>query len=109
MRRAGFVALLGALSLCAQENSSDFFEKRIRPVLASNCYSCHTTTKLGGLQLDSRAAMLQGGKSGPAIVPGKPEESLLIRVITHADARLKIPVGAAKLKDVEIAGLSQWI
>src|SRR5882724_5036704 len=109
MRRAGFIALLGAVSLSAQENSSDFFEKRVRPVLASNCYTCHTTTKLGGLQLDSRAAMLQGGKSGPAIVPGKPEESLLIRAITHADARLKMPVGAEKLKDGEIADLTRWI
>ena len=53
--------------------------------------------------------MLQGGKSGPAIVPGKPEESLLIRAVTHDDPRLKMPLGAAQLKDQDIAAMSQWI
>ena len=91
MRRAGPIALLSVLPLCAQETPSDFFEKSVRPVLASNCYSCHTTTKLGGLQLDSRAAMRKGGISGPAIIPGKPEESLLIRAVMHDDPRLKMP------------------
>src|SRR5205807_9762741 len=63
----------------------------------------------GGLQLDSRVAMLQGGKSGPAIVPGRPEDSLLIRAVTHSDSRIKMPLGAAKLKDQEIADLSYWV
>ena len=50
----------------------------MRPVLAANCYDCHTEDSLGGLRLDSREAMLKGGKSGPAIVPGDPDKSLLI-------------------------------
>src|SRR5258706_5171469 len=94
----------------AQVDQTEFFETRVRPVLANNCYACHTTSKLGGLQVDSRAALLQGGKSGPAIVPGKsPAESLLIKAVTQADARLKMPLGGAKLKDEEIADLSRWI
>ena len=109
MQRAGLILLMSAISVCAQDNSSEFFEKRVRPVLASSCFTCHTTTKLGGLQLDSRAAMLRGGKSGPAIVPGHPEESLLIRAVSHADARLKMPMGGPKLADQAIVDLSQWI
>ena len=86
----------------------DFFETRIRPILAANCFSCHTNSKLGGLQLDSRTAALKGGKSGPAIVPGKPEESLLIRAVLQQDAKLKMPMGS-RLKDQEIADLTSWV
>ena len=52
--------------------SADFFETKVRPVLANNCYNCHGNSQLGGLRLDSREGMLKGGKSGPAIVPGDP-------------------------------------
>ena len=47
-----------------------FFESRVRPVLAKNCYPCHTKSEMGGLRVDSRARILHGGKSGPAIVAG---------------------------------------
>src|SRR6476469_7629763 len=87
----------------------EFFEARVRPVLAANCYACHTDSKLGGLRVDSRVALLQGGKSGPAIVPGRLEESLLVKAITHADPKLKMPMGGNKLKDNEIADLKYWI
>jgi hypothetical protein len=93
----------------AQTDPTEFFEKRVRPVLANNCYACHTTSKLGGLELDSRASLLEGGKSGPAIVPGQPGNSLLIKAINHTDAKLKMPMGGAKLKDEEIADLVHWI
>ena len=63
----------------------EFFEARVRPVLANNCYSCHTENKLGGLRVDSRVALLQGGKSGPAIVLGHPEDSLLMKAISQTD------------------------
>ena len=54
----------------------DFFEAKVRPVLADNCLECHGAEKhKGGLRLDVRAAMLKGGDTGPAVVPGKPEES----------------------------------
>ena len=63
----------------------EFFEKKIRPVFVAECYECHGGKKQkGGLALDSREGLRDGGESGAAIVPGKPEESLLIRSITHA-------------------------
>jgi uncharacterized membrane protein len=70
----------------------EFFEKKIRPVLTDNCYQCHSTqagTPQGGLLLDSREAMFKGGVSGqPAIVPGDPDNSLLIRAIRYTDPKL---------------------
>jgi cytochrome c553 len=108
-RMVCFVSLAGLMAAFAQEDSGEFFEKRIRPVLATKCYSCHATTKLGGLQMDSRTGMLTGGKSGPAIVSGKPEESLLIRAVTHVDPKLKMPMAGDKLGDQEIADLKSWI
>ena len=64
------------LTALAATNNAEFFEARIRPVLATNCYSCHADSQLGGLRVDSREAILKGGKSGPAIVPGDPEKSV---------------------------------
>ena len=62
-----------------------FFEQNVRPLLAENCYSCHAAKKQkGGLRLDSLEAILKGGESGPAVVPGKPEESLLVSAINYA-------------------------
>ena len=97
-----------ALAQQAQEKI-EFFESRIRPVLANKCFACHTESKLGGLRVDSRVALLQGGKSGPSIVPGRPDESLLIKAIQQSDPSLKMPMGGGKLKDNEIADLKYWI
>lgn len=104
MAAGKLVLLLGSVVLCsAQEDAREFFETRVRPVLANNCYACHTASQLGGLRLDSRESLLQGGKSGPAIAPGQPEESLLLRAVRHTDPRLKMPLAGNKLKDNEIA------
>ena len=88
--------------------SSDYFELKIRPLLATNCYACHTDSMLGGLRLDSREAMLKGGKRGASIVPGDPEKSMLIQAIRQTDPNLKMPQGA-KLKDSEIEALTAWV
>ena len=88
--------------------SPDFFENRVRPILANNCYGCHTSTALGGLRLDSADAMKKGGKRGPAVVPGDPEASWLIKAIRHTDENLKMPFGA-KLKAANIADLEAWV
>ena len=56
-------------------SSPEFFESKVRPVLASNCYDCHSDEQFGGLRLDSREALLKGGTSGPAIVPGDPRRA----------------------------------
>src|SRR4051812_41534982 len=77
----------------------DFFETRVRPVLAASCFSCHSSAPLGGLRLDSAESMLKGGSHGPAVVPGEPEKSLLITAVMHTDAKLKMPMGGSKLKD----------
>lgn len=108
---AGVVFLLLAGRVVADE-PSEFFEKRIRPVLAEHCYECHSATskKLkGGLRVDSRAALLQGGDTGPALVPGKPEASLLLTAVSHRDENLVMPPRKPKLPDAIIADLEHWI
>ncbi len=90
----------------------DFFEKKIRPVLADSCYACHSATAkkpAGGLLLDSRAAMLKGGASGqPAVVPGDVEASSLIKAIRYTDAKLQMPM-SAKLPDQVIKDFEAWV
>ena len=96
------------LVLCAAD-STEFFETRVRPVLAKNCYPCHTTSRLGGLQLDSRDAMLKGGSSGqPAVVPGDPDRSLLIQAVNQTHDRVKMPP-SGKLSGEQIQDLSAWV
>lgn len=85
-----------------------FFETKIRPVLANNCYSCHgKDAQIAGLRLDSREALIKGGDSGTSLVPGDPEKSLLLQVVRHS-GKIKMPQGG-KLKDSEIADLAEWI
>src|SRR4030095_7564458 len=90
----------------------EFFEKHIRPVLIDNCYGCHSAgaEKLkGGLYLDTRAGLLKGGDTGPGIVPGNPEKSLLIRAVRYTDKDLKMPPKDKKLSDEQIEHLEAWV
>jgi hypothetical protein len=87
------LAILAATSAHPQSPEIDFFETRVRPILASNCLPCHTDSKLGGLRVDSRADLLRGGKSRPAVSPGNPDDSLLMRAIRHQNPDLKMPMG----------------
>jgi mono/diheme cytochrome c family protein len=101
-----------ALAADAQADSTEFFEKRIRPVLAEHCYSCHSSRaeKLkAGLFVDSREGLLQGGDLGPAVIPGNPDQSLFIRAIRHTDADLQMPPKNGKLSERQIADLTQWV
>lgn len=85
-----------------------FFEAKVRPVLVASCYQCHSEKlQMRGLRLDSLAAALKGGQNGPALVPGKPEQSPLIAAVSYT-GRLKMPP-SGKLKDTEIAALTQWV
>src|SRR4051812_10600627 len=80
--------------------SFDFFEGKIRPILVDNCYPCHSqqAPKIkGGLLLDSRDTLLKGGDTGPAIVPGDPEKSLLIQAVRYSDENLRMPPKNKKL------------
>jgi hypothetical protein len=100
-------ALLLLLGTPMPGQPDDFFESRVRPVLATKCYGCHGQEKqFGNLRLDSRDRILRGGKSGPAAEPGKPRESLLIKAVRHEG--LQMPVGG-KLKAEEISALEQWV
>jgi len=86
-----------------------FFETSVRPLLVERCFKCHGDKKQwGGLRLDSREALLQGGDSGAAIVPGKPDESLLIRAVRHTDDDLRMPQDD-KLTQPQISELVRWV
>src|SRR5438445_10920986 len=108
-----FSLLLTMARAQAEENRvprtrADSFEKSVRPLLSANCFTCHGPEKQkGGLRLDSRQALLTGGDSGPAIVPGHPEESLLIKAVHYADEPRMPPKG--KLPTDAIATLTVWI
>ena len=87
---------------------AEFFESKIRPVLADRCFKCHGPDKQkGGLRLDSRGAIVRGGTSGPAIVLGKPGESLLIEALQQ-QGELKMPPDD-KLPGEVVAQFKQWI
>ncbi|MFN0068014.1 MAG: DUF1553 domain-containing protein [Limisphaerales bacterium] len=93
------------------EEQVAFFERRIRPALVEHCYDCHSAgaKKLkGGLVLDSRAGVVQGGDTGPVITPGEPDASLLIQAVRHADPNLAMPP-KYKLPADMVADLEQWV
>jgi hypothetical protein len=95
----------------AEEAARDFFEKKVRPVLAQNCYPCHSAQagKLkGGLRLDSRDGLLKGGDNGPGIVPGHAAQSRLIEAIGYQNADLRMPP-KGKLPAQAIADLTRWV
>jgi hypothetical protein len=87
---------------------AEYFEAKIRPILAANCYECHTDRQYGGLRLDSREAMLKGGRSGPAIVPGDPDHSLMILAVRQTSDTLKMPKGG-RLRPDEVDALAEWV
>ena len=87
----------------------EFFEANIRPVLVDTCGECHADDPEGDLRTDSRAALLKGGETGPAIVPGDPEKSLLIHAIRRDDGFPKMPKKKAKLPDATIAAFVEWV
>jgi hypothetical protein len=107
--------LLAGRALADESAGIEFFEKRVRPVLAEHCYECHSaeSKKLkGNLRLDTKADVLKGGEAGLAVVPGKPESSLLIKAVQYTDPDLQMPPpknGPRKLSAQQIADLSEWI
>jgi hypothetical protein len=87
---------------------AEFFERKVRPVLVEKCFSCHGPSKpKAGLKLTSRESLLSGGDSGPAAVPGKPDESLLIKVVNYNDDIQMPPDGP--LDAQEVAVLKKWV
>ncbi|MBZ5607699.1 MAG: PSD1 and planctomycete cytochrome C domain-containing protein [Acidobacteriia bacterium] len=89
----------------------ELFEKKIRPVLAAKCYTCHASNlsaPMGGLVLDTNAGLRKGGADGPVVVAGKPAESLLLQALRYTDRKLQMPP-SGKLPDSVIADFEQWI
>ncbi|MDP6796140.1 MAG: c-type cytochrome domain-containing protein, partial [Verrucomicrobiota bacterium] len=89
----------------------EFFEKRVRPLLAEYCYKCHSakSKKLKGkLRLDYREGAIKGGETGPAVVPGKPEESLLVESIRYQNEDLEMPP-KKRLSAAQVADLTEWV
>ncbi|HAW31301.1 MAG TPA: hypothetical protein DCY03_24860, partial [Planctomycetaceae bacterium] len=108
--------LCSAVSLSAAESEPtqqqlDFFEKKIRPVLIQHCYECHSADSKnlkGSLLVDSKQGLLDGGDSGTALVPGKPDESLLLETMKYGEESYQMPP-KGKLPDAIIADFEKWI
>lgn len=109
MLAAPLVVMLVAPCASAREDTS-FFESKIRPLLIKSCYECHSAEgKIkGGLRLDTQAGWKLGGDSGPAIVPGDPEKSLLFQAVSYEDKDLQMPP-KGKLSAPEIESIQKWI
>ncbi|NNF14264.1 MAG: DUF1549 domain-containing protein [Gemmatimonadetes bacterium] len=106
---AGMAVFVGSPDASGQ-SADDFFESRVRPVLAQKCADCHSERRRrGGLRVTSLDDLLRGGRSGPAIVPGDPDASLLIQVVRHEVEDLEMPQDADPLSAREIEGLVEWI
>ncbi|MCB1203813.1 MAG: PSD1 domain-containing protein, partial [Verrucomicrobiae bacterium] len=103
--------LSGAEASALTDAQREFFESRIRPVLAQECYECHSeaTKAKGGLLLDSRSGWQKGGDSGPVIDLANPGASLLLRSLTHEIEDLKMPKNGAKLDAPVLEDIRQWI
>ena len=118
MKRFLLFPLLAITAAAADQKPTDeqvaFFEKNIRPVLAGKCYDCHSAKAAkvkGGLLLDTRAGLLKGGDTGPAVNPGNPDDSLLIAALRYTDKDTQMPPqkNGGKLPDEVIAAFEQWV
>jgi hypothetical protein len=107
-----YVVLSHAVMATDAVAQTEFFENRIRPILIDNCYDCHGPDEASGkLRLDSKSGWKHGGEGGPAIVPGDPTASLLIRAVSYRNAELKMPPEDAggKLTQQQIDDLITWV
>src|SRR5262249_50225422 len=108
---AAFLLLAATPAARAEGDKAAFFDEKIRPLLVQNCFKCHSheaKKNKGGLVLDARAAILAGGESGQAVVPGKPDASLLIKAVRHTDDKLQMPPGK-QLSSAQVADLERWV
>jgi len=104
------ILLFGGFAGLSSTHADDYFTSKIEPLLKQRCYECHSHEKKmkGGLTLDSKSGWEQGGDLGPAVVPGKPEESLLIKMVRWSDDEHQMPP-KEKLPPAEIALLEEWV
>src|SRR5881394_3788089 len=107
---AGFAVI--SASAAPTSEQLEFFENKIRPIFTEHCYSCHSAKaeKLkGSLRLDSADGVMKGGTTGPAIVAGAPDSSLLIKAVRYSDPDLQMPPKNKKLSAEQIADLENWV
>src|SRR5688572_26993450 len=106
------VVVFGGVASAADDAAGvKFFEEKVRPLLVEHCYECHSAEAKelrGTLRLDNQAGWRKGGDLGPAITPGKPKESLLIRAVGYADEELQMPP-KGKLAQSDIDILTRWV
>lgn len=104
---------LGTVGAREDAARPEYYTAKVKPILDSNCGRCHEgTNHRGGLNMDTRAAMLTGGHHGPAIVPGDPSKSWMVKLIRHegpADDPMNMPPKGDKLSDADIATVEMWI
>jgi hypothetical protein len=111
MRRKWFLLASLAYPLAAQPINNDFFESKIRPVLVSKCYACHSSklqSPMGGLVLDTKTGLLKGGSDGPVVLPGKPAQSRLLQALRYSNPNLQMPP-TGKLPAQVIGDFERWI
>jgi len=102
----------GDSNLSPDASGIEFFEAKVRPVLVRHCYECHSAEEgvaEGGLRVDSRDAIRKGGDRGHAVVPNRPDASLLLTAVAHTDSDLKMPPKQATLSKTILADLKKWI
>ena len=108
MRAFSLLAVCLAAASSAFAQSPDVLEKSARAVLDRHCMACHGEAQMAGLDMRERETLLKGGKSGPAVVPGKADTSRLYRAASHA-GELKMPPEAARIPKEELQALRDWI
>ena len=108
-----YILILFKLSLLQLSafDQAEFFESRIRPVLAENCYECHNSINKSksGLVLDFKGGIVSGGDRGLSLSLKNPEESLLLQVMRHEINNLKMPKGGPKLSDSIVRDFERWL
>lgn len=112
---AAGVLLFGSYVVCSaavaaqdSQQPDSYYKSKVQPILKENCYKCHGFIHRGGLRLTSQEEILRGGKHGPAVIPGHPEDSLIIKYVT-SDIKGRHMPPKGKLPADDIAVLEQWV
>ena len=107
-----FASIVPLHAAAPTPEQTEFFESEIRPLLAEHCYECHSTKSKsikGGLRVDTRDGLLKGGDTGPAIIPGDPEKSLLIKAVRYSNPDLQMPPKNKRLSSKQLTTLETWV
>lgn len=96
-----------------QQARLHFYQTEVQPVLQTTCYRCHAgMNRRGGLDMSTRARLLQGGKDGVVVIPGRPEDSPLVRAINPQlpeDDPMRMPPKGTRLTDAQVAAIRKWV